>query len=59
MKEREEPHLGLPGGPAEAQPTGLCQSPPTSRQEDSTRVAAAREHAPRHLLLPAAAPTRI
>ena len=41
-----------------AQPTASCQSPSTSCHEDERRMATAREHAPRHLLLPTAAPSR-
>ena len=46
-------YLAPPAGPAEAQPTGLCQSPLTSRQEDAERVADARRRTPDCLLLAA------
>ena len=46
-------YLAPQAGPAEAQPTGLCQSPLTSRQEDAERVADARRRTPDHLLLAA------
>ena len=46
-------YLAPLAGPAEAQPTGLYQSPLTSRQEDAKRVADARRRTPGHLLLAA------